>query len=134
MAALILLDTHVVLWWLLDPRRMSARASRAVAEAKTLLINPISCWEITLLHAQGRIQLDLEPLVWTQTLFRMDRVDVAPLTPGGAVAAASLTAPFPNDPADRFIYATARTMAVPLVTKDLRLRVYARDHGMRTIW
>jgi PIN domain nuclease of toxin-antitoxin system len=72
---------------------------------------------------------------WARQLFDEDRVGRADLTPQAAVAAATLPPDFPGDPADRFLYATARELAVPFLTKDARLQQYARTAGdVRTIW
>ncbi len=66
----ILLDTHVLLWWQAGGERLSASADRAIREADQVLVSPLSCWEATTLHRQGRIALDRDPLAWVQALFR----------------------------------------------------------------
>lgn len=132
----LLLDSHVVLWWLAGSRLLSGRARSALHGAARLLVSPLSCWEIAVLASKGRIALDDEPYAWTQALFRQDRVVQAPLTPSAAVTAAMLDpAGFPGDPVDRLLYATARELGVSLVTRDRALRSYARQSGdVRVIW
>jgi len=63
-------------------------------------------------------------------------VVVADLPPTAAVAAAQLAAVgFPGDPADGYLYATARGRDVPLLTRDERLRTWARQHrDLRIVW
>ena len=57
------------------------------------------------------------------------------MTPTAAAAAGLLGDTFEGDFADRFLYATARELAVPLVTKDEAIRTFARSSGdVRTIW
>ena len=55
---MILLDTHAVLWWQAGSERLSATARRTIAAAGTILVSPVSFWEIALLVAKGRIGLD----------------------------------------------------------------------------
>ena len=86
--------------------------------------------------AKGRIGLDRDPSVWAQDFLQTERVGVAELTPTAAVAAARLSATgFPGDPADGFLYATARERDVPFLTKDERLRAHARSaRDLRVVW
>jgi len=132
----ILLDTHVVLWWQAGGGRLSARAAREIARADVLLVSPITCWEIATLVTKKRIALDREVHTWVRDLLGGDRVQAAPLTPQAATSAGVLQdSGFPGDPADRFLCATAREQLVPLVTKDDRIRTFARETGeLRTIW
>jgi len=132
----ILLDTHIVLWWQAGGDRLSAQAQRTIAAAGTILVSPISFWEITLLVTKGRIGLDRDPSIWVQDFLHTERVEVAELTPTAAVAAARLPqAGFPGDPADGFLYATARERDVPFLTKDERIRAHARAaRDLRVVW
>lgn len=133
---MILLDTHVIVWWQAGGDRLSAAARRAIAGATVLLVSPVSCWEIGLLAARGRIALDRDPAVWVQDFLASERVALAELTPTAAVAASRLQADgFPGDPADAYLYATARERDVPLLTKDERIRSHARAaRDLRVIW
>lgn len=133
---MILLDTHVVLWWQAGGQRLSTAAERAIARAGTILISPITCWEITALVVKGRIALDREIYHWIADLLDGERIEEAPLSPQAAVGAGLLASPdFPGDPADRLLYATARQFMVPFVTKDARLRDHARSaKDVRVVW
>ncbi len=131
----MLLDTHAVILWRSAGRGLSARAAREVARARSILLSPISCWEIAVLQQRDRVRLDRPIFEWIADLYQEDGVEPAPLTPQAAAAAALFGPTFGGDPADRFLYATARELAVPLVTKDRRLREFARAAGdLRTIW
>lgn len=131
----MLLDTHVVLWWFGETGAMSQTAHRALARADRLLISPVTFWEIALLVRRGRVRLDREVATWMNEVLGDDRVQTAALTPHAAADAALLGAGFPDDPADRFLYATAREMLVPLVTKDERLHEFARSaRDVKTVW
>ena len=132
----MLLDTHGILWWQAGGERLSAVARRAIAAADVLLVSPVSCWEIALLTEKGRITLDRDPTVWVADFLQTDRIVVADLTPTAAVAAARLSAAgFPGDLADAYLYATARERDVPFLTKDERLRTWARQaRDLRIVW
>lgn len=133
---MILLDTHAVLWWQAGGERLSSRAAREIARADVVLISPISCWEIAALAMKGRVGLDREPHTWIRDLLADEHVDVATLSPQVAVSAALLGEHgFRGDPADRFLYATAREQLVPFVSKDDKVRSFARERrDLRVVW
>lgn len=100
-----------------------------------VLVSPVSIWETGMLLTKGRVLLDRDLHAWTEDLFQDARIREAPLSPHAAAAAALLGEDFPGDPADRFLYATARSHFAALVTKDERIREYARvTRGLTTIW
>lgn len=88
-----------------------------------------------MLVAKGRIALDRPVNAWCNDLFDGDGpVGVAELTPSVAVAAGQIQDP-PGDPADRLIYATARSASIPLITKDPLLRNAAKaDKQVVALW
>lgn len=130
-----LLDTHVLLWWVTSDTRLSARARTEIARAETVLVSPVSCWEIATLIRKGRLRLDRDPYIWLADVLAQERVEEAPLRPVVAAAAGLLPDAFPGDPADRLLYSTARDLVVPFVTKDQRVRGFARGSGdVKTVW
>jgi PIN domain nuclease of toxin-antitoxin system len=130
-----LLDTHVVLWWQAGGDRLSAGARRTIDAAEGLLVSPLSWWEVATLERLGRLVLDRTVTIWVRDLLQDRRVASAPLTPEAAVLAGQLGAVFPGDPIDRLLYATARDLRVPLISKDERLRDYARGRGeVEVLW
>ena len=133
---MILLDTHVLLWWQSGGERLSVRAAREIARADAVLVSPISCWEITMLIEKERVVLDRPPYTWVRDLLEQERIELASLSAQAAVGAALLPgAGFGGDPADAFLYASARELVVPLVTKDANIRSFARaTKDVRTIW
>lgn len=131
-----LLDSHVVLWWLGEPDRLSAAVRSRLESSRDVLISPVTCWEIGTLHRRGRIRLDRPLPDWIAALVGLADVEVLPLTPEAAAwAGGNDDAGFPTDPADRLLYATAREHRVPFVTKDDVIRRYADMAGdVRVIW
>ncbi len=132
---MVLLDTHVLIWWQARSKRLSARAAKEIAKADTVLVSPITCWELAVLVRRQRVGLDRDLFRWIGDVFGEENVDVAPMTPSAAASAGLLGPAFGGDFADGLLYATARELAVPLITKDDAIRAYARTTGdVRTIW
>jgi PIN domain nuclease of toxin-antitoxin system len=127
----IVLDTHAWIWWSAESARLSSRARTAIEQADALGVCAISCWETAMLVAKGRLRLDREVLVFVRQALSLPRVELLPLSPEAAVAAAAFAAEFPGDPADRMIAATALETGAVVVSKDARLKGL---RGLKTIW
>lgn len=135
----VLIDTHVLLWWQAQagqarPERISVSAWDRITAASCVLVSPISCWEVAMLVGKQRVQLDRSTAAWVHDVLATDGIDVADLTSQIAVAAAELD-DFHGDPADRFLYATAQCLGIPLLSKDRLLRDYAEiDRTVAVVW
>jgi PIN domain nuclease of toxin-antitoxin system len=117
---LVVLDTHVAVWWAGDPSRLG-RAARERLEAEDRLgIPAIVFWEVALLVRKRRLDLGMPVSEWAQAMQTIPRVEALPLTPEIAVQADELE--MQPDPADRFIVATALRHGAPLVSKDRLMR------------
>lgn len=112
----LLLDSHVVHWWSAEPERVSRSARRALETADELLVAAVSWYELAWLARHGRIALNVPIRSWLEDLG--GQVRTIGLSPAIADTAVALPDSFPEDPADRQIYATAIEQGVKLVTKD----------------
>lgn len=131
---MILLDTHALIWWVEGNGMLSRHAAVAIVEHAPALISPISLWELAVLVERGRVAVDRDLTLWCRDLFATGSVEMAALTASVAILAARLPG-FHGDPADRFIYATAGELGVRLVSKDTRIREYARQRGdVEVVW
>ena len=117
----LLLDTHIWLWALLDPQRLSPAVRAALPSRENeLWLSPISVWEALLLAEHGRVRVDTAPTEWVERMVRALPRREAALTHDIAVASRRLTLSH-DDPADRFLAATAQVLGLTLVTADARL-------------
>jgi len=133
----ILLDTHVLYWMANDSKRLSRRAREAIRDAKHeqgrhdagIAIATITTWELAWLAEHGRIAVTVSVESFVREL--VARTILRPVTPAIAALAVGLPDPFPRDPSDRLIAATAMVEGMPLVTADTRIR---RSKLVETVW
>lgn len=84
-----------------------------------------------MLVAQGRLILTIDVRVWLTTLAQLSPIRFVPVDNEIAIESVELPAPFHKDPADRMIVATARHLAIPIVTADQKILGYKH---VPTIW
>ena len=130
---MIVIDTHVLLWWIGgETSKLSVAAREAFAVSNgPVWASAISAWEITRLHDRGRIGLSIDPEEWLGDLAASGMVQFVPLDNEVAILGARLGPDFHKDPADRFIVATSQKLSAPLVTADEKILRYPH---VRTIW
>jgi PIN domain nuclease of toxin-antitoxin system len=130
---LILLDTHVVVWLVSEPDRLSKKAKAVIDDARQsgdgLAVSGITLVEITTLYGRRRILLAMSLESFLVELER--RFVVLPINARVCARMLSLPAGCPKDPADRVIGATALVEGMSLVTADREIR---RAKVVRTIW
>ena len=117
----LLLDTHVWLWAHLDPTKLAARVAAALVSGKNeLWLSPISIWETLLLVEKGRVTVHGDPRAWIDAAWA--RVPMQEAVLNREVAARSRSVRVPHqDPADRFLAASAQVYELTLVTGDENL-------------
>jgi PIN domain nuclease of toxin-antitoxin system len=119
-----LLDTHVLLWWFSDDKRLSLshkRVIRRASAASPLWVSEISLWEIATLYELGRVRLRLPLRDWLEAATAAPLVRRFGITPAVAAEVAVLPASFHRDPADRILVASARVLGATLLTADSRI-------------
>jgi PIN domain nuclease of toxin-antitoxin system len=130
----IVLDTHALVWWVTGDTSLSKRAKNAIAREMAggeIVVSSISAWEIAMLVAREKLVLTMDVNSWLVTVGEIEAVRFVPVDVEIATKSVALPGEFHSDPADRMIVATARKLAVPLVTKDAKIRNYAH---VKTIW
>lgn len=117
----LLLDTHIWLWALLEPERLSPAVRSALTSGEhELWLSPISVWEAHLLAERGRVRVEGSPAEWVTGMVQALPRREAVLTAEIALASRRLALDH-DDPADRFLAATAQVLELTLVTADSRL-------------
>lgn len=131
---MIVLDTHVWVWWLDDPHRLPVRAQHVVRGAATdraIYVSAISSWEIVLLASKDRLRFTMDAQDWIARSESLPFLHFVPVDNAIAIRSVRLPEPFHKDPADRIIVATAMIMGAPLVSSDDRMLKYSH---VKAIW
>ena len=131
---MIVLDTHALVWWVAGDSTLSKKAKAAIEQELSggeIIVSAISAWEIAMLVEREKLVLSMDVGSWLATVSGVGAVRFMPVDTEIAIKSVDLPGDFHKDPADRMIVATARKLAVPLVTKDEKIRSYAH---VKTIW
>ncbi len=129
---MIVADTHVVIWLAMDREMLSKAATDALTKARRedgIAICDATLYELAWLVTNRRVAVEGSLETFLNDVSR--RFLVLPMTPSSARFAAEFTEPYPADPMDRLIGATALDRGVPLVTKDRAIR---QSKQVETIW
>jgi PIN domain nuclease of toxin-antitoxin system len=132
----LLLDTHTAIWLVANERiaREAEEAIKTVHETNgTLLVSPITAWEVGLLVSLKRVDLLATPQRWFARLLSIPNVRPAELSSDILIQSSFLPGTPPRDPADRILLATARHLGATLVTRDRLLLKYGEEGQVSTI-
>ena len=123
---MIVLDTHIWVWWVHGDPALPASTLELLdsAEQTGIAVSAISCWEIAKLVERGRLTLPCPVLEWLQQALAYPGVRLIELSPRICAESAQLPGEFNRDPADQIIVATARILDAPLVTVDGKILEY----------
>jgi PIN domain nuclease of toxin-antitoxin system len=130
----ILLDTHVLVWMVSSPGRLSRPAVREIRKAQReggCAIASITLWELGLLFAKGRLKASGTVEASIGEIVEAAAVSVIDITPNIAGLAMGFPDPYPKDPGDRLIGATALALGLTLITQDERI---LNSPLIRSIW
>jgi PIN domain nuclease of toxin-antitoxin system len=115
----LLLDTHVVLWWLDDDKRLSEAARDEIILAEDVRVSAATVWEIAIKRALGRLEVPEDYLE------HVERTRFRPLAISLQHAEAAGRLPrHHDDPFDRMLVAQAYAERLTLVTADRQLGDY----------
>jgi len=126
---MLVLDTSALLFWTIDPLRLTRAARQAIDSANRLIVSSISVWEISLKIKQSRLEIGLPIDEYIEGLAKLDKLELEPVDVTTWVSSVNLDWEH-RDPADRVIVATAMLHSCPLVTSDRVIRDFYAD----TIW
>jgi len=131
---LIILDTHILVWLVTQPEKLSRPAASAIRRARVsdgLSIADVTVWELASLFARGTLQSLGTVENTVQNLLDRSGVTIKPITSEIASLATQFPPDYPRDPVDRLIGATARAEGLALVTRDENIR---KSPLLKTIW
>lgn len=131
---MIILDTHVLVWLVTQPEKLSRPAASAIRRARVsdgLSIADVTVWELASLFARGTLQSHGTVENTVQNLLHRSGVTIKPITSEIAALATQFPHDYPGDPVDRLIGATARAEGLALVTRDENIR---KSPLLKTIW
>lgn len=131
---MIILDTHVLVWWIGQPDKLSKKAKYQldIAISKNeILVSSISVWEIYLLVKRNRLKLTMDIDIWMERVEALPFLRFVPVDNKIAAKSVSLADPLHGDPADRIIIATSLVENALLVTGDKRILHYPH---VQSLW
>lgn len=131
-----LLDTHVLLWTLLEPEKLSPYVQKKIElahESRCLSISSISLWEIAMLSLKKRINI-YEPLrSFLNSVAEIHGIIVHDISADVAAESSMLQDNFHGDPADRIVVATSRVHETKLITRDLKIIEWSKLGHIRVL-
>lgn len=113
----VLLDTHVLLWWIEGDPRLSATAQRMIAEANDVYVSAASAWEITIKVGLGKLSIAQKVDVYLQQHLQVNAFRPLAVTLTHATAVGDLP-PLHRDPFDRLLVAQAQAEGLLLLSAD----------------
>jgi len=126
----LLLDTHALLWWLFDDRRLTAAAREAIAAPRNrVVVSAVSGWEIATKHRIGRLPDAGAAATDLPALLKRARFEELPVALRHGMAAGALRGPH-RDPFDRMLIAQAQLESLRVVSNDPVFRAY----GLAVLW
>jgi PIN domain nuclease of toxin-antitoxin system len=125
----VLLDTHVVVWWLEAASRLSRRSATILANREnSILISAAVGWELAIKVNLGKLRPS-SILDGLDRILQQEAFAELPITLDMAVRA-GLLPPHHRDPFDRMLVAQARALDIPILSADAILDRY----GVKRLW
>ena len=125
----LLLDTHVLLWWIDDDPRLSRRSRSLISHADTVLVSVASVWEIAIKAGLGKLEVRPNLRRYLLRQFARNEFELLPVLFEHAVAIRDLPLHH-RDPFDRLLIAQSLTERLVLISHDARMKAYA----IEVIW
>jgi PIN domain nuclease of toxin-antitoxin system len=128
----IVIDTHVLLWWAMDRGQLSTTALSTLQKVEHAggYASTISFWELATKVKRGKLVLPISVAELADRFERSSSVELVPVDTQIWLRSAALDWDH-RDPADRVIVATAHSKGVSVLTKDDAIRSWA---GISSVW
>lgn len=131
---MIVLDTHVLVWWIGKPEKLSSKARNLIEKnikSNEVLVSSISIWEIYLLVKKGKLKLTMDVDTWHERVEDLPFIQFIPVDNWIASKSVDLPELLHSDPADRIIIATALRFGAKLLTRDKRILDYSKIQTLK---
>jgi PIN domain nuclease of toxin-antitoxin system len=126
-----LLDTHIWIWSVSNPKKLSQEVKDILKnKSNDLFVSSISFWELIVLLEKGRITISTPLDKWLKRAINKPKIKEMPIDSRIAIQSRKITLPH-QDPADRFIAATASIHQLSLITSDGKL---SQSQGLTIIF
>jgi PIN domain nuclease of toxin-antitoxin system len=115
-----LLDTHILLWWFIEPNKIHSRARDIIKDkSNELFVSTASFWELAIKKSVGRITLPQHLFA----LIAQEQIQSLPILPEEAFAVSDLPL-LHQDPFDRLLIIQAKMHDLILITRDEQIKQY----------
>ena len=123
---MILLDTHIWVWWIDNNQRLTTKHRQWIQtyQSQGLGVSIVSCWEVAKLVEKNRLSFSCSVNEWLEEALAYPGVQLLDLTLSIVVDSTQLSG-FHSDPFDQIIVATARIYQCPLLTADAKIISYS---------
>jgi PIN domain nuclease of toxin-antitoxin system len=116
-----LLDTHVLLWWLANPKQLSQKSQNIITDkANRIFVSSISMWEMAIKQELGRLEIPINIL----SILQAENITMLPLTAEEGLGVVNLPK-LHSDPFDRILIVQAKLNNLVFITKDKKIMEYA---------
>ncbi len=127
----ILIDTHILLWAIFDPSKLSKKESAIIKNPENIiLVSAASLWEISLKYSKGQLNLVRCIPTALPSILVEDGFELIDLTPQETAGSFILPKTTHSDPFDRMIIWQAIFRQIPLLTRDEKLKEYT-NYGLQ---
>jgi PIN domain nuclease of toxin-antitoxin system len=130
-----LLDTHTLIWAIVDDDKLSKPVLKILHDNDSLLfVSAVSYWEMAIKHGKGKMNLENLQIQEIPDYCKILGIEQIPLIPEAAINYSNM--PFSEnhkDPFDRMLIYQCIRGNYTLVSKDDKMKIYEND-GLKCIW
>ena len=132
----IVLDTHILIWSLIEPNKLSSSVKEIITAAQNsdnLYIATITLWEIAMLIQKQRISVFKRTSDFLNSITNLDGLSLIQVNANIAAESVALPGTFIGDPADCLIISSTREIGATLITKDQKILEWANLGYLKVI-
>jgi PIN domain nuclease of toxin-antitoxin system len=117
----LLLDTHILLWWLAQPDSLSKQAHQAISNGSNIIyVSAAVIWEMVIKKSVGKLEIPDN----IEKMLQLNNFNLLPISVAHALAADKLPS-YHRDPFDRMLIAQAIQEGLTLVNRDAYIQKYS---------